>query len=78
MQPDFLVWEDVRDGLLEVALPDWTPPSIALHLVTPPSPIRPARVEVLIAFLARRLANAPWTVTSTGRQGPASASPSAR
>ncbi len=52
MQPDFLVWEDVRDGLLEVALPDWASPPIALHLVTPPSPIRPARVEVLIAFLA--------------------------
>ncbi|HWW26731.1 MAG TPA: substrate binding domain-containing protein, partial [Caulobacter sp.] len=60
MQPDFLCWEDVKSGLLEEALPDWAPPPIALNLVTPPSPIRPARVEVLIAFLARRMASAPW------------------
>jgi len=60
MQPDFMAWQDVRDGLLEEVLADWSPPPVALHLVTPPSSIRPARVEVLIAFLAKRLANAPW------------------
>jgi len=58
--PDFIVGKDVKDGLLEEILPDWAPPPIALHLVTPPSTIRPARVEVLIAFLAKRMANAPW------------------
>jgi DNA-binding transcriptional LysR family regulator len=62
MQPDFLAWKDVRDGLLEEVLLDWAPPPIALHLVTPPSTIRPARVEVLIAFLATRMAAAPWLV----------------
>jgi DNA-binding transcriptional LysR family regulator len=60
MQPDFLVWKDIADGALEAALPDWTPPPISVHLVTPPSALRPARVEVLITFLARRLASAPW------------------
>ncbi|MBW8860494.1 MAG: LysR family transcriptional regulator, partial [Caulobacter sp.] len=60
MQPDFLCWEDVKSGLLEEVLPDWAPPPIAMHLVTPPSTIRPARVEVLIAFLAKRMAKAPW------------------
>jgi DNA-binding transcriptional LysR family regulator len=63
MQPDFLCWEDVKSGLLEEALPDWAPPPIAMHLVTPPSTIRPARVEVLIAFLAKRMAKAPWTAS---------------
>ena len=58
--PDFLVGKDVKDGALEEVLPDWAPPPIALHLVTPPSTIRPARVEVLIAFLAKRMAQAPW------------------
>jgi DNA-binding transcriptional LysR family regulator len=62
MQPDFLCWEDVKSGLLEEVLPDWAPPPIAMHLVTPPSTIRPARVEVLIAFLAKRMAKAPWAV----------------
>ena len=60
MQPDFLAWQDVEDGLLEEVLRDWAPPPIALHLVTPPSAIRPARVEVLIAFLAKKMAAAPW------------------
>jgi len=60
MQPDFMVWRDVREGLLEEVLADWAPPPIALHLVTPPSTIRPARVEVLIAFLAKAMASAPW------------------
>jgi len=60
MQPDFMVWEDIAAGRLEVVLADWAPPPIALHLVTPPSAIRPARVEALIGFLAKRLATAPW------------------
>lgn len=63
MQPDFMVWRQVQEGALEVVLADWTPPPVALHLVTPPSARRPARVEVLIDFLARRLASAPWLKT---------------
>ena len=34
---------------------DWAPAPIGLHLLTPPSPLRPARVEALIAFLGARL-----------------------
>jgi len=60
MQPDFLASQDVKNGLLEEVLADWAPPPVALHLVTPPSTIRPARVEVLIAFLAKKMAVAPW------------------
>jgi DNA-binding transcriptional LysR family regulator len=62
-QPDFLVWRDLAEGLLEEVLPDWTGPPIGLHLVTPPSPIRPARVTALIDFLVKRLAGAPWTAS---------------
>lgn len=50
--PDFIVGPDLADGTLEELLADWHLPPIALHLVTPPNPLRPARVEVLIAFLA--------------------------
>lgn len=67
LQPEFLVWEALRSGALEVAMPEWTVPPIALHLVTPPSFIRPARVAVLLDFLARRFApgTAPWTAPRT-------------
>ena len=61
MQPDFLVWEEIAAGRLERLLPDWSPPPIALNLVMPPGPLRPARVTALIAFLERHLAAAPWS-----------------
>ncbi len=60
LQPEFLVWRELASGDLETAMPDWSPPSIAVHLVTPPSAIRPARVQVLMDFLMRRFAGAPW------------------
>ena len=53
--PDFVVGEAIEDGRLEVVMPDWSPPPIALHLVMPPGGPRPARVEVLAAFLSERL-----------------------
>ena len=60
LQPEFLVWEHVNDGSLETVMPDWYAPHIALHIVTPPHRARPARVELLIEYLAQRLASAPW------------------
>lgn len=52
--PDFIVDGEIAAGRLEALLPDWSAPPVALHLVTPPSRLRPARVELLIAFLADR------------------------
>jgi DNA-binding transcriptional LysR family regulator len=52
--PDFIVGHDLASGTLEAILADWAPPPVALHLLTPPSPLRPARVEALIDFLAER------------------------
>jgi DNA-binding transcriptional LysR family regulator len=60
MQPDFLVWNDLQSERLETALPDWHGPRLALYLVTPPSTIRPARVEALIAFLTSRITKSGW------------------
>jgi DNA-binding transcriptional LysR family regulator len=60
IQPEFLVWREVRSGDLEVVMSDWTPPPLALHLVMPPSPLRPLRVQVVIDHLSRALAQAPW------------------
>ncbi|WP_020180068.1 LysR family transcriptional regulator [Methylopila sp. M107] len=60
VQPEFIVFEDLAAGRLEAVMPDWSPPPIALNLVTPPGALRPPRVSALIEFLARRLAAAQW------------------
>lgn len=52
--PDFIVAADLAGGRLVEVLADWRAPPIALHLVTPPNPLRPARVEALIGFLVER------------------------
>jgi DNA-binding transcriptional LysR family regulator len=60
LQPEFLIWRELQQGLLEVALPDWTHRDIALHVITPPSPLRPARVTAVIGFLVARFGKAVW------------------
>ena len=60
VQPDFLVWDDLRTGRLERVMPDWSPPPVGLNLLMPPGAARPARVTALVTFLERRLAAAPW------------------
>jgi len=60
IQPEFTVWEDVRAGRLEQVLTEWSLPLVSLHLVMPPGGLRPARVSILVDFLVRRLAVAPW------------------
>lgn len=63
--PDFLVWQALADGRLEEVLPDWSPQSNALHLVTPPTALRPARVRALIDFLAAAFLKPPWSVMAS-------------
>lgn len=53
--PGFIVGPHLASGALVAILPDWTPDPVGLHLLTPPSPLRPHRVEALIAFFAERL-----------------------
>jgi DNA-binding transcriptional LysR family regulator len=64
LQPEFICWEDLKSGTLEAAMCDWSPPLPALHLVSPPGRLRPARVKVLFDFLTERLAAAPWTTAA--------------
>lgn len=52
--PDFIVAADLAAGTLEEILPEWSQSNAALHLVTPPSSLRPARVELLLDFFATR------------------------
>jgi len=60
--PDFLAWRCLADGRLEELLPRWsTGPESALHVVTPPTAVRAARVKVLIDFLAASFLKPPWS-----------------
>ena len=61
LQPEFLVWRELRAGQLEIAMPEWSVAPLGVHLVMPPSPLRPLRVQVLIDYLARELSHAPWS-----------------
>jgi DNA-binding transcriptional LysR family regulator len=54
--PEFIVGDAVASGEVEVILKGWKQPEGAVHLVTPPGGPRPARVEVLAAFLAAKFA----------------------
>lgn len=60
LQPEFVIWPELQASTLEPVMCDWRTPDIALHLVSPPGRLRPARVRVLHDFLAERLSVAPW------------------
>ena len=60
LQPEFLVWEQLRDGRLQTAMDDWKVEPLALSIITPPGLHRPARVQALIDYLAQRLEKEPW------------------
>ena len=54
--PEFIIGDALETGTLVRLLHDWSAPRIDLQLVLPPSPLRPKRVDLLLAFLAEELA----------------------
>jgi len=59
--PDFIHWQEVAAGRLEVVLPEWALPEISLHLVAPGGGgPRPTRVTALMDFLAQRFSAPLW------------------
>lgn len=59
--PDFIVGDAIASGEVIVILKGWTQREAAVHLLTPHSGPRPARVEALIDFISRRLARSART-----------------
>ena len=53
--PAFIGGPHLASGARVPLLADWAAAPIGLHIVTPPSALRPARVEALIAFLSQHL-----------------------
>jgi DNA-binding transcriptional LysR family regulator len=64
VQPEFMMWADLAAGRLQAVMTDWSTPTVALNLLTPPGALRPARVTAVIDFLAQRLSVVPWAVTA--------------
>lgn len=53
--PDFIAAEELASGALVRILDDWTLPQSYLHLLSPPSRLRPARVRALSDYLVDNL-----------------------
>lgn len=48
LQPAFLVWPLLQSGQLQTVMEEWQADPMALHILTPPGRIRPARVQAFI------------------------------
>ena len=55
--PDFIVGDAIARGDLVSILDGWSQTPIGIYLVTPPGGPRPARVDVLLDFLAEKLSD---------------------
>ena len=53
--PHFIIEAELRAGTLVPILTDWSLPQAYLHLLSPPSRLRPARVRALSDYLADTL-----------------------
>jgi DNA-binding transcriptional LysR family regulator len=53
--PDFIAAEELKSGALVRILTDWSRPQAYLHLLSPPSRLRPARVRALSDHLVETL-----------------------
>ncbi len=68
--PEFIAGDAIADGRLEIILKDWTIPQGALHFVTPSAGPRPARIDALADFLAKRLSRPSWQHRANGEKKP--------
>lgn len=58
--PEFVASEYLRDGRLQIILPDWQMHEGGLYFVTPSAHSRPTKVDVLSDFLVKKLSAPAW------------------
>jgi DNA-binding transcriptional LysR family regulator len=63
MQPDFLVYEDLRSGALVELMPDFSGVELGIFAVYPTRKQLPLKVRRLVDFLVGALQTPPWTET---------------
>ncbi|MCG2839614.1 LysR family transcriptional regulator [Sandaracinobacter sp. RS1-74] len=68
IHPDFLLCSELASGRVETLLPGWRLAPLGLYMITPPSPLRPLRVRLLMEHLAAGLRNPPWRNAETMEQ----------
>ncbi len=61
LQPDFLIWRELRSGSLVQVLPDFDAPELGIYVVFPSRKQLSVKVRALVDFLLAEFAEAPWT-----------------
>lgn len=60
LQPNYLANPHLRDGSLQVVLPDWKLPDMAIYALYPSRKHLSPAVRALLDFLVERFAKTPW------------------
>lgn len=60
LQPSFLANAHLREGSLQLVLPQWTLPDMAIYALYPSRKHLPPAVRALLDFLVLRFAQTPW------------------
>lgn len=61
-QPEFFLWNDLRDGTLVELLRPWYIAPVGAFILTPPSRLQPRRVRLLIDALVEAFRRVPWAL----------------
>lgn len=68
LQPDFLVYEDLRSGRLVELIPDFSLHELTIQALYPTRKQLPLKVRRLVDFLVDALRDPPWSVAHPGRR----------
>lgn len=60
LQPTFMTGEAIKQGLLEVILPEYAPPPLALYAVYPHRKLLATKLRAFIDFMANYFGNPPY------------------